>query len=208
MRLLYLTAGAAEMLCGSCLRDNALAAALLGRGHDVLLAPVYTPTTTEEKNVSDPHVLFGGMSVYLEQHLALFRRTPAFLDRLWDSNAVLKLASKKQIKVDPTMLGAMTVSMLKGNRGHQRKEVEKMLRWLRQLPAFDAINLPFTLLIGLARPLRDALKAPIVCTLQGEDLFLEQLPEPWRTESLDLIRHSIQDVYVFIADSDYYVGVM
>ena len=37
MRLLYLTAGAAEMYCGSCLRDNALAAALLARGHDVVL---------------------------------------------------------------------------------------------------------------------------------------------------------------------------
>ena len=196
------------MYCGSCLRDNALASALLARGHDVLLAPVYTPTTTDEKNVSDQHVFFGGVSVYLEQHLALFRRTPAFLDRLWDSNAVLKLASKKQIKVDPTMLGAMTVSMLKGDRGHQRKEVDKMLRWLRNLPAFDAINLPFTLLIGLARPLRDALKAPIVCTLQGEDLFLEQLPEPWRTESLDLIRHAIKDVDIFIAVSESYVDVM
>ena len=50
MRLLYLTAGAAEMYCGSCLRDNALAAALLARGHDVLLTPIYTPTTTDEPN--------------------------------------------------------------------------------------------------------------------------------------------------------------
>src|SRR5689334_13336946 len=175
MRLLYLTAGAAEMYCGSCLRDNALASALRTRGHDVLLAPVYTPTTTDERNVSDPHVLFGGVSVYLEQHIALFRHTPAFIDRLWDSNAILKLASKRQIKVDPAALGEMTVSMLQGTHGHQRKEIEKMLRWLRDLPRFDAVSLPFTLLIGLARPLREALNAPIVCTLQGEDLFLEQL---------------------------------
>ena len=100
MRLLYLTAGAAEMYCGTCLRDNALAAALLRRGHDVVLAPIYTPTTTDEVNVSGPKVLFGGVSVFLEQHVPLFRHTPAFLDWVWDSTPVLKLASKRQIKVD------------------------------------------------------------------------------------------------------------
>ena len=208
MRLLYLTAGAAEMYCGSCLRDNALASALKARGHDVLLAPVYTPTTTDEKNVSGDHVLFGGVSVFLEQHVPLFRYTPSFFDRLWDSNAVLKLASKRQIKVDPHALGDMTVSMLKGLQGHQRKEVMKMLRWVQDLPRFDAVSLPFALLIGLARPLRETLKTPIVCTLQGEDLFLEGLPEPWRSQSIDLIRKSINDVDVFISVSDYYVDVM
>jgi glycosyltransferase involved in cell wall biosynthesis len=208
MRLLYLTAGAAEMYCGSCLRDNALASALIARGHDVLLAPVYTPTTTDEKNVSASKVFFGGVSVYLEQHFSVFRHTPAILDRLWDSSAVLKAASKRQITVDPAALGEMTVSMLKGLEGHQRKEVLKMLRWLRGMPRFDVISLPFSLLIGLARPLRDALGAPVVCTVQGDDLFLGQLPEPWRTESLKLIRASIPNVDVFIAVSDFYVDVM
>jgi glycosyltransferase involved in cell wall biosynthesis len=208
MRLLYLTAGAAEMYCGSCLRDNALAAALLRRGHRVVLTPIYTPTTTDEANVSAPHVFFGGVSVFLEQHIPLFRHTPAVLDRLWDSNAVLKLASKRQIKVDPAVLGDMTVSMLKGLAGHQRKEVLKMLRWLEHGPKFDVVNIPFTLLIGLARPLRESLKVPIACTLQGEDLFLNQLPEPWRTESIDLIKRCVPDVDVFLSVSDAYVDYM
>jgi glycosyltransferase involved in cell wall biosynthesis len=208
MRLLHLTAGAAEMYCGSCLRDNALAAALRRRGHDIVLMPVYTPTTTDEENVSAPHVFFGGVSVFLEQHVPLFRHTPAIVDRLWDSNAVLKLASRRQIKVNPAALGSMTVSMLKGMDGHQRKEVEKMRRWLAHEPRFDAVSLPFTLLIGLARPLREALRVPVACTLQGEDLFLEHLPEPWRTESLELIRHAVADVDVFISVSDAYVDFM
>lgn len=208
MRLLYLTAGAAEMYCGSCLRDNALAGALRKRGHDVLLAPVYTPTTTDEPNVSDSHVFFGGVSVFLEQHVPIFRYTPAFFDRLWDSSAVLKLASKRQIKVDPAALGAMTVSMLKGPAGHQRKEIQKMLRWLEGMPHFDAVSIPFALLIGLARPLRQALKAPVTCTLQGEDLFLEQLPEPWRSQSIDLIRAAVNDVDIFISVSEFYVEPM
>lgn len=67
MKLLSITAGAANMYCGSCLRDNALAAELIARGHDVMLVPLYTPTRTDEPNVSDRHVFFGGVSVYLQQ---------------------------------------------------------------------------------------------------------------------------------------------
>ena len=196
------------MYCGSCLRDNALAAALLARGHDVVLTPVYTPTTTDERNVSASRVLFGGVSVYLEQHVPIFRHTPAFLDRIWDSTPVLRLASKRQIKVDPTVLGEMTVSMLRGEDGFQRKEIHKMLDWLHTESRFDVVNLPFALLIGLARPLRQALKAPIACTLQGEDLFLENLQEPWKSQSLDLIRKAVADVDLFIAVSDYYADFM
>jgi len=204
MRLLFLTAGAAEMYCGSCLRDNTLAAALRARGHDVVLSPIYTPTTTDEANESSGPVLFGGISVYLQQHLALFRHTPSILDRLWDATPVLKLASKRQIQVDPRVLGEMTVSMLRGREGFQRKEIDKMIRWLGQGPRFDVITLPFTLLISLARPLREAFGVPIACTLQGEDLFLDNLQEPWRTESLTLIREAVGEVEVFIAVSDYY----
>ena len=46
------------MYCGSCLRDNALAAELIARGHDVTLLPVYTPTRTDEPNVSEEKVCF------------------------------------------------------------------------------------------------------------------------------------------------------
>ncbi len=203
MRLLYLTAGAAEMYCGTCLRDNALATALLRRGHDVLLAPIYTPTTTDEANVSQSKVLLGGVSVFLQQHVPLFRHTPAFLDWVWDSTPVLKLASKRQIKVDPTVLGEMTVSMLKGLDGFQSKEIRKMVRWLEQLPRFQAMNLPFTLLISLARPLKEALGVPVACTMAGEEIFLENLQEPWKSQSLDLIRKRVADVDVYIAVSDY-----
>jgi glycosyltransferase involved in cell wall biosynthesis len=208
MKLLYLTAGAADMYCGSCLRDNALAAALMARGHDVVLMPIYTPTLTDEKNVSQHRVFFGGISVYLEQNVPLFRHTPAFLDRLWDSPAVLKLASKRQIKVDPVFLGEMTVSMLKGTDGYQRKEVEKLITSLKHESRFDAVSLPFALLIGLAKPLKDALKCPVVCTLQGEDLFLDQLHEPWKAEARALIRRAVPHVDRFIAVSEYYAKFM
>ena len=196
------------MYCGSCLRDNALAAELLARGHDVVLTPVYTPTRTDERNVSQPHVFFGGISVFLEQHSALFRHTPRFVDRLWDAEWVIRMASKRQIKVDPKSLGELTVSMLKGENGFQRKEIGKLLDWLKAEPRFDVVNLPYTLLLGLAEPLKRTLNVAVCCTLQGEDLFLDGLGEPFKRESLELIRSAAAHVDAFLPVSGYYHDYM
>jgi glycosyltransferase involved in cell wall biosynthesis len=208
VRILSLTGGAGSMYCGSCLRDNALAAELLARGHEVVLTPVYTPTRTDERNVSQRHVFFGGISVYLEQHSPIFRHTPRIVDRLWDAEWVIRMASKRQIKVDPKSLGELTVSMLRGEQGFQRKEIRKMLDWLQTERRFDVVNLPYTLLLGLAAPIRRALHVPICCTLQGEDLFLDGLGEPYRQQSLDLIRAASASVDAFLPVSDYYLEYM
>jgi hypothetical protein len=163
------------MYCGSCLRDNALATELIARGHDVLLLPVYTPTYTDEPNVSQKRVVLGGISAYLEQYVPFFRKSPAWLDGLWDSSAVLSLASRGSISTNPKMLGEMTVSVLKGEDGFQHKEINKLIDWLKSQPLPDVISLPYSLLLGMAGPLKRALNRPICCTLQGEDLFLDGL---------------------------------
>jgi glycosyltransferase involved in cell wall biosynthesis len=204
MRILSLTAGAASMYCGSCLRDNALATELISRGHDVTLLPVYTPTLTDEPNVSGGRVFFGGVSVYLQQHFAFFRHSPRWLDKLWDSARFIRFVSRRSIQTDGKFLGGMTVSMLKGEHGLQRKELDKLIDWLKTQPTPDVVILPFALLIGLARPIREALGAKIVCTLQGEDLFLEQLVEPWKSEAKALIREHVGEVDLFTPTSDYY----
>ncbi|HWP44876.1 MAG TPA: glycosyltransferase family 4 protein [Blastocatellia bacterium] len=208
MKILYLTAGAAGMYCGTCLRDNALATELMRQGHDVTLVPLYTPTLTDEPNVSHDRIFFGGISVYLQQRSRLFRKTPWLLDRLWDSTFALRLAARSSIQVDPRALGHLTVSMLRGEEGNQRKEIHKMIHWLKSVTPPDIIVLPFSLLIALAQPLKEALNRPVLCTLQGEDLFLEGLLEPYRTESLDLIRSQVGAVDAFLPVSDYYAGFM
>jgi glycosyltransferase involved in cell wall biosynthesis len=196
------------MYCGSCLRDNALATELISRGHDVTLLPVYTPTLTDEPNVSGDKVFFGGISVYLEQYVPFFRNSPKWLDRLWDSTSMLNLASRRSISTSPKMLGELTVSMLKGDVGFQRKEIFKLLDWLKDEGPPDVVSLPYTLLLGLAQPIKEALGRPICCTLQGEDLFLEGLQEPYRSQSKELIRANIKHVDAFIAVSEYYAEFM
>ena len=209
MKILSLTAGAASMYCGSCLRDNALAAELIRLGHDVTLLPFYTPTLTDEDNVSrQEQVFFGGISVYLDQHSAWFRRAPGVLDRLVDAPSVIKAFTSGSISVDAKDLGALTVSTLRGENGHQRKEIDKLIDWVISEPPPDIVNIPYTLLICLAKPLKRALNRPVVITLQGEDLFFDTMVEPYKSEALELTRRQVADVDMFIAVSDYYARHM
>ena len=207
MRITSITAGASGMYCGSCIRDNALAAALTRRGHEVTLLPLYTPTRTDEENVSQKRVFFSGISVYLEEYVSLFRWTPWLLDRLWESPWLLRLVSGR-MKTDPGQLGGLTVSMLEGTHGHQRKEFDKLVHWLRDQPRPDVIDISNSMLIGIAEPLKEAMGCPVNCTLQGENIFLSHLPEPYRSRAVALIREQVAHVDSFVAVSDYYAGCM
>src|SRR5215210_2891741 len=130
MRIAYITAGAAGMYCGSCMRDNTLAAALARLGHDALLIPVYTPIRTDEEDVSQKRVFFGGINIYLEQKYSLFRHTPWFVDRLLNFPALLRWVSRFAVQTRAEDLGELTVSMLQGDHGKQRKEIDKLLDFL------------------------------------------------------------------------------
>src|ERR1044071_1728075 len=101
------------------------------------------------------------------------------------------------------MLGELTVSMLKGEDGHQRKELRKLIHWLQSETAPDVITLPNSLLIALARPIKEALHRPVCCTLQGEDLFLSGLDSAHRNQALELIRANVEYVDAFVAVSHY-----
>src|SRR6478735_7852720 len=111
MRIAYITAGAAGMFCGSCMHDNTLVSALAAAGHDALLIPTYTPIRTDEADVSQKRVFFGGINVFLQQKLSLFRHTPWFLDRLLDAPGLLRWVSRFAVKTQASKLGDLTVSM-------------------------------------------------------------------------------------------------
>ena len=141
MRIAYLAAGAAGMYCGSCLHDNTLAAQLLAMGEDVVLVPIYTPIRTDEKDVSENRVFYGGINVYLQQKWPLFRRLPKWLDRWLDHPAILGRLGGRASSVDPAQLGDLTVSMLQGEAGNQRKELEVLVDWLIDEVKPDVVHL-------------------------------------------------------------------
>jgi hypothetical protein len=132
MRIAYVAPGAAGMYCGSCIHDNTLATALLELGHDVAMVPLYTPIRTDEPPVATEKIFYGAVNVYLQQALRLFRRTPRLLDRILDSGAMLGLASRMAGASDAASLGPLTLSVLRGEEGRQRKELERLTVWLSE----------------------------------------------------------------------------
>jgi glycosyltransferase involved in cell wall biosynthesis len=208
MRIVYLTAGAASRYCGSCLHDNGLARALTAIGENIVLVPTYTPLRTDEENVSLKRLFFGGVNVYLQQQSALFRHTPSFVDRWFDSPRLLNWLSDRSAGMEVAKLGALTVSTLSGEQGRQRKELEKLVRWLKQEAQPEIVHLSNALLIGMARRIREELKVPIVCGLAGEDWFLEQLSEPHYSRARQILRERAAEIDQFVAYNNYFADFM
>ena len=208
LKVAYLTAGAAGMYCGSCLHDNTLAREMIRLGADVQLIPTYTPIRTDEQDVSVDRVFFGGVNVYLQQKLPWLRFLPSFLDRFLDNPRFLRWVTAKATEMDYGELGALTVSMLKGNHGRQRKEVQRLCKWLKSSVAPDILNLSNMLIAGCVPEIKRQLGKPVLATLQGDDIFLQELPEPYHTEALDEIYQLTHEIDGFITHSQYYADFM
>jgi len=208
MKIVHITAGAGGRICGTCLHDNTLVKALRGRGCDAILLPAYVPTTTDEENVAERKVVMGGVNVWLQEHVPLFRHTPAFLDAPLDSRGLLEWLSGRTSGARAADLGPLTVSSLEGEHGRQRKEVAKLANWLAAEVRPDVVHLSNVLLLGLARSIREATGARIVCSLSGEDVFLDAIPEPHRSRIGSLLRERAADADRFVAFNRFNAGFM
>jgi len=210
MRIVQIVAGSGgTFYCENCLRDAVLARALAGRGHDTLLVPLYLPVFADDPAVarSGP-VFFGGINTYLQQKLPIFRRTPRWLDRLFDARWLLKLAAKRAGAVSAEGMGEMTLSMIKGESGNQAKELERLVTWLGERPEPDVIHITNVMLIGAARRLKEELGVPIVCVLQDEGTWLDGLDGEYGELCWDAIRERVVDIDLFVSVSGQYARTM
>jgi glycosyltransferase involved in cell wall biosynthesis len=209
MKIVHLTPGTGNFHCGSCLRDNHLVKALRGRGHDVVMVPLYLPLVTDHEPASgDLPVFAGGINLYLQQKIPFLHRLPKWVRRLLDSPLLLKLAAARATMTSARLLGEMTVGSLRGLDGRQAAEWQRLIDWIRTDEKPDLVSLSNGLLNGLAPGIRRDLGVPVICSLQGEDSFLDTLPEPWKTRAWDAFRANNADVSLYIATSDYYRDVM
>ena len=202
-KIVYLTAGAGGMFCGSCMHDNALSSSLQKTGWDVQLIPTYTPIRTDEQDASVDQVFFGGINVFLQQKIPFFRWLPNSLDRFLDNPKLIRRVTAKAMDTDAKTLGKLAVSMLKGVDGNQRKEVRRICEWLSKtqprLMVFSNI-----LIGGCIEEIKKQLGLPVVVTLQGDDVFLDSLKEPFRTQALARIAEIGKHVDAFIVHSEFY----
>lgn len=195
--------------CQNCLRDGALVQALRRAGEEVVVVPMYLPMFTDGDPMPDATpVFFGGINVWLQQQSAFFRKTPRWMDRWLDSSWVLSRVAKRAGATKASGLGALTLSMLAGTEGHQKKEVDRLVAWLKQHTQPDVIQISNALLLGLAGALKEAFDVPVICALQDEDVWLDELDEPYREQCWAALRAKAGDVDRFVAVSRWFADRM
>ena len=197
------------MFCGGCLRDNALVSGLRQLGHQTVMVPLYLPLTLDEMDESrGTPIFFSGINVYLEQNSSLFRRAPAWLRNILSAPSLLAMASGKAAKTRPSDVGELTLSMLRGEHGNQARDIDDLVLWLKNQEKPEIVSLSNVLLAGMARRLKDELRVPIVCSLQGEDWFLDSMGPEHRDEAWRLLAEAAKNVDLFIAPSRYFAELM
>ena len=201
MRILSITGGAANMYCGSCMRDNALATALKRLGHYVTLVPLYTPLRTDAPAATIPDVYYGGVNVYLQHATRLFRHTPRLLDAIFDRPWLLNAAGSFGAQSNPENLADFTLDVIRGEDGNAAKELGRLVGFLRDEVKPQILSLPNLMFIGMARTLREALRVPVVCELTGEDIFLDAMKPADRERIRAVIRSRVRDVTRFVSTS-------
>ena len=211
MRIIQITPSAGDSFyCENCLRDAALAKAIIKLGHEGLTIPLYLPLPGEQSGSAGiSPIFFGGLNVFLQQKAALFRRTPRWLDRLFDSPRLLKWIGRMAGMTSARDLGETTISMLQGEEGRQLKELDRLVEWLStQENRPDIICLSNILLAGLAKTIKQRLGVPVVCLLQDEDGFLDGLVSPYSQQAWQIISERVGDINAFIGVSKYYTETM
>ncbi len=209
MRIVQLTPGAGNMYCGNCAHDNALVAALRGLGHDALMLPLYLPVRVDEANESAGQpIFFGGINVYLQQKSAFFQKAPRWLHRLLNARWLLDRAAGRAAKTRAADVGELLLSMLSGEQGNQNREITELIAWLQQHGQPEILCLSNALLIGMTRRLKAELRLPVVCQLQGEEPYLDALPEEHRAPAWQLLAERAVDVDAWIAPSQWAAGRM
>jgi glycosyltransferase involved in cell wall biosynthesis len=195
--------------CQNCLRDSALMRGLQHRGVDVLMVPLYLPLIVDAEELADDvPVFFGGINVYLQQQFGLFRHTPRWVDRFFDSPWMLRQAAAREGTTSAADLGPMTLSMLQGRDGKQRKEVDRLTAWLTEHKRPDIVHISNSLLLGVASEIKRALNVPIVCSLQDEDTWLDAMTDPWAARCWEAMSERGRDVDMFLAVSKWYADKM
>lgn len=210
MRIVFLTPGTGSYYCGACMRDNALAKALHAAGCEVTLLPMYLPLQLDDEpfgGVAAAPVFFGGINVWLQQKCALFRHTPRWLDRWLDRPGLLRGAARHSHMTSAREHGAMTLAMLRVEHGPLGKEFDRLADWLAG-EAPDVLCLSTALQAGMIRELKRRLRVKVIVCFQGEDSFLDGLPEPFRGECWRELAERVRDADALTAPSRYYAELM
>ncbi len=205
MKIAYITPGSGDnFYCQNCFRDDELLTSMLVLGQDVRKIPMYLPSGYNHTDVPDTPVFYGAINLYLREKMPIYRHAPSWLERAFDSQAMLRYAAKKSGSTSASGLEGMTISMLHGEEGRQAAELDNLIQYLRDEIKPDVVHLSNALLLGLARRIKHDVGARVVCSLQDENEWVDEMDGSQQTVVWSLMAEKAREVDLFIATSRYY----
>jgi glycosyltransferase involved in cell wall biosynthesis len=209
MNILYIIPGSGQSFyCGNCLRDSKYIHAIRDLGHNIMKIPMYLPLFSDTEDPVETPLFYNAISIYLKQVYPFLRKAPPWFDRLMGSRPLIRLAAKMAGSTRAKGLEELTVSMLMGEQGVQKDELDRMINWIAEHTEPDVIHLSNALLLGLAGRIKEKIKVPVVCTLQDEDVWVDVMKPEIKDRVWELMREDSENVDSFIAVSNYYGTLM
>ncbi|HAQ38761.1 MAG TPA: hypothetical protein DCQ58_09665 [Saprospirales bacterium] len=210
MKIIYIIPGfGGTFYCGNCLRDSVFSRAMKANGHDAVPLPLYLPHSLKDfEQQAELPVFYGAVNIYLKQHFKIFRHMPKWLHSFFNSPFILKYAARKSGSTRAEGLEEMTISMLNGDEGYQREELDELIHYIRHHEKPDVVHLSNALLMGLAKKIKEELQVPVYCSLQDEDVWINAMNEIFKPKLWQLMSDKARDIDAFIAVSQYFKKVM
>ena len=194
--------------CGNCLRDSKYVDALRNQGHQVVKIPMYLPLFSDEHDITDIPIFYGAISTYLKQVYPVFRKMPDWFEKLLNSKPMMKMAASMAGSTRAKGLEDMTISMLLGEQGEQKEELDKMVNWIAEHCKPDIIHISNALLLGLAKRLKEKTEVPVLCSLQDEDVWVDAMQPKFQQKIWDLMHERAEDVDALVAVSNFFAETM
>jgi len=191
------------------MRDNSLARHLINQGHEVTVLPTYLPHLLDEpSSAKQTPIFFGGLNVYLQHKFRFFRKTPQWLDQIFNSQTLLRWVAGKRGMTAARDLGEITLSTLQAKDGPLAKEVDKVVDWFKEHGKPDVLLLSTVLLAGIGRTVREELGISVLSFLQGEDGFLDSFLPEFRKQAWELIGADARELDGCISPSRFFANLM
>jgi hypothetical protein len=173
------------------------------------MLPAYLPHLLDEENARlGAPVFLGGINVYLQHKFPFFRKTPKWLDNLFNSEFLLRWVAGKRGMTTPRELGEITLSTFRAKDGPLAKEVDKVIDWFREYGQPDVLILSTILLAGVGRAVRKEFNFPVIGFLQGEDGFLDSLLPEYREDAWEILGKDAKELDACISPSRFFAELM
>jgi glycosyltransferase involved in cell wall biosynthesis len=206
MKVVFLVTGSGgSFYCSNCFRDMMYFTSLKRGGKvSVSAIPLYLPPEDMYNKDFEKDVFFGAISTFLREKFRLFRNMPSIFDKFLDCSLLLKLASKQAGTTRTEGLEDITLNMINGKYTAREKEVKRLVDYLVKNGKPDVIQLSNALIIGLAYQIKKFLDVKIVCSLQNEDDWINEMAEPFQSQAWKMIGEESVNVDAFVSPSNYF----